>query len=67
MPAPLGEMPKPLGDASGSNKDGPARVVGIRLDSKAPTFFQKTPFRIGIFVLFVAGLLSLIASTSHIK
>ncbi len=46
---------------------GPASVVGIRLESKAPGVFQRAPFRVGIFLLFVAGLLALVASNSHMK
>lgn len=45
---------------------GPARVVGIRLEQPAPSTFQKPSFRLGIFVLFVAGLLALVAAASRI-
>jgi hypothetical protein len=45
---------------------GPAPVIGIRLERPEPSPFHKTPFRLGIFVLFVAGLLALIAAASRI-
>jgi hypothetical protein len=45
---------------------GPAPVIGIRLERPEPSTFHKTPFRLGIFVLFVAGLLALIAAASRI-
>ncbi len=61
------QMPAPLGGISLPRNTGPASVVGIRLAGKAPTVFQKAPFRVGISVLFVAGLLALLASTSRIK
>jgi hypothetical protein len=63
------QMPAPTktNAAAASHQNGPARVVGIRLEGKSPTVFQRAPFRVGIFVLFVAGLLALIASTSHVK
>lgn len=49
-----------------SEPAGPATVVGIRLERPEPSPFHKTPFRLGIFVLFVAGLLALIAAASRI-
>jgi hypothetical protein len=45
--------------------DGPADVIGIRLEKKAPNTFQRPPFRVGLCVLFVAGLLALVASASR--
>ncbi len=45
---------------------GPATVIGIRLERTESSPFHKTPFRLGIFVLFVAGLLALIAAASRI-
>jgi hypothetical protein len=45
---------------------GPAAVIGIRLEKPEPSPFHKTPFRLGIVVLFVAGLLALIAAASRV-
>jgi hypothetical protein len=58
------EMPHPV---SGDPRphDGPAPVIGIRLEQKAPSAFQSAPFRVGISVLFVVGLLALVASASR--
>ncbi len=47
------------------HQEGPAHVIGIRIEKARPTAFQKAPFRVGICVLFVAGLLALVISASR--
>jgi hypothetical protein len=46
-------------------RSGPASVVAIRLEKTSATTFQKTPFRVGVCILFVLGLLALVASSSR--
>lgn len=60
------EMPLPAGDVP-QRHSGPASVVGIRLESQSRSVFQRTGFRVGVAVLFVLGLLALVASTSHMR
>ena len=60
------EMPAPH-SVSPHHPKGPASVVGIRLESKTPSVFKRPAFRVGIFILFVAGLFALIESASHMK
>ena len=57
MPLPLNSEPRP--------HESPAPVIGIRLEQKATSTFQSAPFRVGICVLFVGGLLALVASASR--
>ncbi len=60
------EMPLPAKEGQ-RRTGGPASVVGIRLESQSHSVFQKTSFRVGIAILFVAGLLALVASASHMR
>jgi len=48
-----------------AHHEGPAHVIGIRLEKAQPTAFQKAPFRVCVCVLFVAGLLALVVSASR--
>jgi hypothetical protein len=59
------EMPLLPGRPSNRRHDGPAAVVGIRLERTTSATFQNRHFRVGIFVLFVTGLLALFASASR--
>jgi hypothetical protein len=45
--------------------EGPAHVIGIRLEKSRPAAFQKAPFRVCVCVLFVVGLLALVVSASR--
>lgn len=58
-------MPPPHDPPDTRLRSSPASVVGIRLESKNHQTFHKTPFRVGICVLFVAGLLALVATASR--
>lgn len=60
------EMPLPAKETQ-CRQSGPASVIGIRLESHSHSVFQKTGFRVGIAILFVVGLLALVASTSHMR
>jgi len=44
---------------------GPAHIIGIRLEKQPRSTFQKAPFRVGVCVLFVVGLLALFVSASR--
>jgi hypothetical protein len=59
------EMPKPAECPFAPAPHGPANVIGIRTEPKARRTFQSAPFRVGIFVLFVIGLLALVESASR--
>jgi hypothetical protein len=59
------EMPLPPGQPSRRRHDAPAAVVGIRLERTTLAAFQNRHFRVGVFVLFVTGLLALVASASR--
>jgi hypothetical protein len=59
------EMPLPNESVLHSRNNGPAQVVGIRLENKTRSAFQTPAFRVGIVLLFVAGLLALIESASR--
>lgn len=59
------EMPLPRESGAGEVQKGPATVVGIRLEQNDRSTFQTAPFRVGVFVLFVVGLLALVASASR--
>jgi hypothetical protein len=59
------EMPAPVNPPVINHHEGPASVIGIRLEQTQTSTFQKAPFRVGICVLFVAGLLALVASASR--
>jgi hypothetical protein len=59
------EMPARLDRLIAQRQEGPAPVIGIRLEKAKPGTFQKTPFRVAVCVLFVAGLLALVASASR--
>jgi hypothetical protein len=59
------EMPFPKDAGASLKGHGPALVIGIRLEKETPTTFQKAPFRVGIALLFVAGLLALVESASR--
>jgi hypothetical protein len=58
------EMPPP--EDKVRERRGPAAVVGIRLERASPSAFQRTSVRVGVCVLFVAGLFALIAAASRI-
>ena len=60
------EMPLPCSPHQESlPHERPAPVIGIRLEKKAQSTFQSAPFRVSICVLFVVGLLALVASASR--
>ncbi len=59
------EMPLPQERPANAQRNGPARVVGIRLEEQARPTFQRASFRVGVFVLFVIGLLALVSSASR--
>ena len=62
---PSSQMPSASNVPVSRTTNGRADVIGIRLEPKTPRAFQKTPFRVGIAVLFVAGLLALVESASR--
>jgi hypothetical protein len=59
------QMPAPKDAPALHHHEGPADVIAIRLEKSQPTAFQRAPFRVGICVLFVVGLLTLVASASR--
>jgi hypothetical protein len=43
----------------------PGRVIGIRLENENQRTFHNAPFRVSVCVLFVTGLLALVATASR--
>jgi hypothetical protein len=59
------EMPSPKDVQVAAQREGPAAIIGIRLEKTTAATFQNGHFRTGIFILFVVGLLALVASASR--
>ena len=59
------EMPLLKHPSASVQRSVPANVVAIRLEQKRLSTFQKAPFRVGVALLFVTGLLALVESASR--
>jgi len=59
------QMPVQRDQPSARKHEGPADIIGIRIEKAQPSAFQKAPFRVCVCVLFVTGLLALVISASR--